>query len=277
MANLTTNNTYRVLRLDTGQAPQQVDDHLACEQPLEIRVGGESINVTMRTPGHDAELAAGFLLSEAIIQSADDIDGIAACDQNSEHVAEVTLGPHVKVDFAKLSRYVFASSSCGLCGKTSIESVHSHFAPVTSDITMSAATMVTLPAVMREAQSAFQKTGGIHAAAIFDTQGDLVVVREDIGRHNAVDKVLGYALLRAMLPLDKHLLLVSGRASFEIVQKALAGRLAMVAAVSAPSDLAVQFAADSNQTLVGFLRDQRMNVYCCEQRITFNGDVQNRK
>ena len=267
----TKKNEQRIWRWQVGRAPQEIADNLACEQPLEIRVGGKAISVTMRTPGYDVELAAGFLLSEAIIRDAEDIDCIEACTrQSNENIVNVFPAPHVSVDWEKLSRHVFASSSCGLCGKTSIQAVHNHFEPIQSDVKINAATILAMPGQMHAAQNNFRKTGGIHAAALFDLQGKLLVLREDVGRHNAVDKVLGYALLHDMLPLDEHVLLVSGRASFEIMQKALAGRIPLVAAISAPSDLAVQFAIDSKQTLVGFLRDKRMNIYSNRHRITFD-------
>jgi FdhD protein len=224
----------------------------------------------MRTPGHDRELAAGFLLSEGIVQRSGDIVEIAPCLEGDapENTLNVFLAPAVEVNFEQLTRHVFASSSCGLCGKASIEEVHQHFPPVESKVTLSAKTLVGLPERMRAAQQTFSQTGGIHAAAIFDPKGKPVVLREDVGRHNAVDKVLGYGLLAGALPFDRHVLLVSGRASFEILQKALAARIPIVAAVSAPSSLAVDFARESGQTLVGFLRGQTMNLYSGPERVT---------
>lgn len=255
-----------VLCYNAGQLQEQPDE-LAQEEPLEIRVGGRPVSVTMRTPGHDDELAAGFLLTEGIVEKSGDLARIAT---DSENVADVMLDPGVTVDFDRLTRHVFASSSCGLCGKVTIESVRNRFGPVSSGITIAAPVLLGLPAAMQRAQATFNRTGGLHAAAVFDADGNLIVLREDVGRHNAVDKVLGFALLKGMLPLDRHVLLVSGRSSFEIVQKALAGRVPIVAAVSAPSSLAVQFALENGQTLIGFLRDQRMNVYANQQRIRFN-------
>ncbi|MBI3192228.1 MAG: formate dehydrogenase accessory sulfurtransferase FdhD [Pedosphaera parvula] len=251
-----------MLHLEHGRADRQ-PDQLACEEPLEIRVRGRSVAVTMRTPGHDAELAAGFLLSEGLITQQSDVIEIAPCLQGSapENTLNVFLSPGVAVDFEQLTRHVFATSSCGLCGKASIDAVHQHFPPIDSPITVSASTLVRLPDRLRAAQKAFDQTGGLHAAALFSAQGRLLLVREDIGRHNAVDKVLGWGLLGDRLPFDAHILLVSGRASFEIVQKALAARIPVVAAVSAPSSLAVEFARESGQTLIGFLRDGRFNVY----------------
>ncbi len=257
----------------------QVDDDLAIEEPLEIRVRGRSVAVTMRTPGspgpdgkrddQDAELAAGFLLSEGLIRSADDVVRIDPCVRTeSGNIVNVFLAPGIKIDLDRLSRHVFASSSCGLCGKTTIESLHQHFEPVESDVIIRRDMLTTLPGKLREVQTGFDRTGGLHAAALFDAVGTLIAAREDVGRHNAADKLLGYALMRKMTPLDRHVLLVSGRASFEIVQKALAASIPIVAAVSAPSSLAVELAEDSGMTLVGFLREGRMNVYCGEQRIT---------
>jgi FdhD protein len=258
-----------VLRHRVGGKPNMCADNLAREEPLEVRVRGRSIVVTMRTPGHDRELAAGFLLAEGLIKGPGDIVEIAPCLQGDapENTLNVFLSPAVEVDFERLTRHVFATSSCGLCGKASIEAVHQHFPPVTSKLTISVQVLAALPQRMRAAQQTFEETGGLHAAAIFDAGGNLVVLHEDVGRHNAVDKVLGNGLLTNRLPFDSHLLLVSGRASFEIVQKALAARIPIVCAISAPSSLAVEFARESGQTLVGFLRDQTFNVYSWPQRI----------
>jgi len=258
-----------VLRCARGEPPQSTHDLVAQEEPLEIRVRGRSVAVTMRTPGHDWELAAGFLLTEGLIQSRDQIIEIAPCleGETPENTLNVFLAPTVAVDFASLTRHVFASSSCGLCGKASIEAVHQHFPPVESNMIVPAELLAQLPKKLRESQETFAQTGGLHAAAIFDAQGKLVVLREDVGRHNAVDKVLGSGLLDGRLPFDSHVLLVSGRASFEILQKALAGRVPIVCAISAPSSLGVEFARESNQTLIGFLRDNRMNIYSGAARI----------
>ncbi len=224
----------------------------------------------MRTPGHDAELAAGFLLAEGIIRERGEVVEIAPCRQggaDEENTLNVFLGPSVKFDFARLTRHVFASSSCGLCGKASIESVHQHFAPVNSPVKVAMGTIIGLPKRLRAAQETFARTGGLHAAAIFDARGKLLVLREDVGRHNAVDKVIGHGFLRGWLPLDERVLLVSGRASFEIMQKSLAAQIPVVCAVSAPSSLAVEFARESGQTLVGFLRGKRMNIYAHGERV----------
>lgn len=242
-------------------------DELAREEPLEIRVRGRAISVTMRTPGHDDELAAGFLLTEGIINRKADLLALVPCEQNEDgNVLNVRLAPDVVVDFESLTRHVFASSSCGLCGKATIESIRGKFPAIDSDISIDPAVMLGLSQSMRDAQGAFDRSGGLHAAALFTTGGRLLVIREDIGRHNAVDKVLGHALLHGM-SLHQSVLLVSGRSSFEIMQKALAGRVPIIAAVSAPSSLAVEFARDSGQTLIGFLREGRMNVYAHAERL----------
>jgi len=258
-----------VLRRNGTSTPKSGTDSLAAEEPLEIRVAGRSIAVTMRTPGHDRELAAGFLLSEGIIRERRDVIEIMHCRAAAapENTLNVFLAPSVKLDFAQLTRHVFATSSCGLCGKASIASVHQHFPPVKSGVRVTAGMLTRLPTLMRAAQLAFAQTGGLHAAAVFDARGRLIVLREDVGRHNAVDKVIGYGLLEGRLPFDSHILLVSGRASFEIVQKALAARIPVVCAVSAPSSLAVDFARASGQTLVGFLRGGSMNLYSGRGRI----------
>ncbi|XAL99906.1 formate dehydrogenase accessory sulfurtransferase FdhD [Phycisphaeraceae bacterium D3-23] len=243
-------------------------DELAVEEPLEIRVRGRAVSITMRTPGHDDELALGFLLSEGLIRSADDVSRVDPCVRAAEgNVINVFLAPHVAVDFDKLTRHVFASSSCGVCGKASIDAIRIGFSSVSSEATFSAETIQRLPEALRDEQSTFDRTGGLHAAALFDPDGNLIVLREDVGRHNAVDKVLGWAIRQPGLALGEHGLMVSGRASFEIVQKALAAGLPLIAAVSAPSSLAVELAHDSGQTLVGFLRPGRMNIYTHASRV----------
>jgi FdhD protein len=244
-------------------------EELAVEEPLEIRVRGRGISITMRTPGHDEELAAGFLLTEAVIRSRSDILDMQPCTKLSEdgeptNVLNVLLAPDVAIDFSNLTRHVFSASSCGICGKSSIESVRTNFPPIQSDVTVSIHDLLTLPGKMRESQKMFDATGGIHAAALFDRHGSLIVAREDVGRHNAVDKVIGHAMLASQRP---DVLMVSGRTSFEILQKALAARVPIIAAVSAPSSLAVQFAHEMGQTLIGFLRDRRMNIYTHPSRI----------
>jgi FdhD protein len=258
-----------VLRYENG-ATRSGPDELAPEEPLEIRVRGRPVSVTMRTPGHDEELAAGFLLTEGIVRRAQDVLRVEPCGRNEEgNLLNVVLAPDVSVDFERLTRHVFASSSCGLCGKATIEAVRGSFPRVESDVVVDAKVILRMPDLMRAAQSTFDRTGGLHAAALFDAEGKLLVLREDVGRHNAVDKVLGFALLQRSVPLHRHIVLVSGRSSFEIMQKALAAQVPIVAAVSAPSSLAVEFAKDNGQTLVGFLRAGRMNVYSHPERIRF--------
>ncbi len=260
-----------ILRCGAGRKAKREIDQLAKEEPLEIRVRGRSVAVTMRTPGHDMELAAGFLLTEGLIRQRSDVLEMAYCRQGEavdyENTLNVFLSPSVKVDFERLTRHVFASSSCGLCGKASIESVHQHFPPVTSRLRLKLEKIIGLPERLRAEQKTFARTGGLHAAAVFDGRGRLLVLREDVGRHNAVDKVIGWGFLEERMPFDAQVLLVSGRASFEIMQKALAARVPIVCAVSAPSSLAVEFARESGQTLVGFLRGETMNVYAHPERI----------
>lgn len=258
-----------IVRVRIGGKPRKQLDSLAVEEPLEIRVRGRSVAVTMRTPGHDRELAAGFLLTERIIRRRKDLVDIATCHASLEpqNTLDVFLKAGVEVDFAALTRHVFATSSCGLCGKASIEAVKQHFPPLDSTLKVTAKTVASLPARMRTAQKTFSRTGGLHAAAIFDARGKVIVLREDIGRHNAVDKVIGHSFLKNHFPLKDHILLVSGRASFEIMQKALAARIPIVCAVSAPSSLAVDFARAGRQTLVGFLRGDTMNIYSGSERV----------
>ncbi|HTG44151.1 MAG TPA: formate dehydrogenase accessory sulfurtransferase FdhD [Verrucomicrobiae bacterium] len=258
----------QVLRFRNGTS-QPVSDWLAREEPLEIRVRGRSVAVTMRTPGDDVELACGFLLSEGLLKNRSDMVEIAPCEgaEFPQNILNVFLAPSVEFDFERLARHTFASSSCGLCGKASIESVHQHFPPVSDHFRFERSLVPTLPDKVREAQATFSKTGGLHAAGLFDANGKLLVVREDVGRHNAVDKVIGWGFLNQQLPFVQHVLLVSGRASFEIMQKALAARIPVVAAVSAPSSLAVEFAIESGQTLIGFLRGVQFNVYSHFSRI----------
>lgn len=258
-----------ITRFVAGQKSTTRSDVVAAEEPLEIRVRGRSVAVTMRTPGHDRELAAGFLLTERIIRERRHLKDIATCRASlqPENTLNVFLAAGVQVDFARLTRHVFAASSCGLCGKATIEAVKQHFPPISSNVTLQAKTLRPLPARMKRVQHTFAKTGGLHAAAIFDARGKLLVLREDVGRHNAVDKVIGYGFLESKLPFDSHILLVSGRASFEIVQKALAAGIPIICAVSAPSSLAVEFAQESGQTLIGFLRGEGMNIYSRPERV----------
>jgi FdhD protein len=248
-----------------GAAAVRQSDWLAREEPLEIRVRGQSIAVTMRTPGHDSELACGFLVTEGLLHERDEVIEIAHCvttrTDSRDNILNVFVAPSVQIDFQQLTRHVFASSSCGLCGKASIDAVHQKFPAIRTAPSISGDVLGSLTDKLLAAQDTFAKTGGLHAAALFDLDGSLLVVREDVGRHNAVDKVIGWAFLQNQLPLSKHILLVSGRASFEILQKALAAQLGVIAAVSAPSSLAVEFARDSGQTLIGFLRGSSFNAY----------------
>jgi FdhD protein len=259
----------QLVRYSTAKGAEPIDDRVAIEEPLEIRVRGRGIAVTMRTPGHDAELVAGFLLTEGIVAKREDILEIAPCLQSdsSQNTWNVFLSPGLDVDFERLTRHVFASSSCGICGKASIDTVRQLFPAVESKVSVSSQLLGELPERMRTAQQAFALTGGLHAAVIFEPTGELLVLREDVGRHNAVDKVLGYCLLSGRFPLGSQVLLVSGRASFEILQKALAGYIPIICSISAPSSLAVEFARESGQTLVGFLRGETMNIYAGAQRI----------
>jgi len=262
--------TVKIQRWKEGGLQPTESDAVATEEPLEIRVRGRSIAITMRTPGHDEELAAGFLVTENIIHHRQDVSEIAHCREGEaaqlSNTMNVFLTPEVDVDFGQLTRHFFASSSCGLCGKASIESVHQQFPPVENQLEISAKMLASLPDKLRVAQPTFDQTGGLHAAGLFSMDGFLTVSREDIGRHNAVDKVIGYAFLD-QVDLSQSILLVSGRSSFEIMQKALAARIPIVAAVSAPSSLAVEFAQDSRQTLAGFVRGKTMNVYAGAQRV----------
>jgi FdhD protein len=250
-----------IIRRTAAGDHECVTDEVAVEEPLEIRIRGSAIATTMRTPGNDEELAAGFILSEAIVQTRADL---RASSRPSENVIDVELAPGVKFTPAATERFGTITSSCGLCGKTSIDSIRQQFRLIdfTTDSTrIGEKILLELPERLRTGQGNFARTGGIHAAGICDTSGNPLVVREDIGRHNAVDKAIGRAFLDGLLPLDRHVLVVSGRASFEIVQKALAAGIPIVAAVSAPSSLAINFARECGQTLIGFLRPPTFNVY----------------
>jgi FdhD protein len=239
---------------------------LAVEEPLEIRVGGQPLSVTMRTPGDDLDLTAGFLAAEGIIAAPEDLTGITMCAGN---VAEVTLADGVSLPLERLHRHFLTSSACGVCGKDSIESIRmqSRYDVSADQLRISPATLAGLPDRLRAAQRVFASTGGLHAAGVFRADGTLLVMREDVGRHNAVDKVIGWGLRGGQLPLADCVLLVSGRASFELTQKALMAGLPLLAAVSAPSSLAAELAAESGLTLVGFLRGASMNVYTGAERV----------
>jgi FdhD protein len=257
----------QIWRWQHGQPLTRAVDDVAEESPLEIRVRGKAIAVTMRTPGHDEELALGFLLSENVIHTAADVERVEPCGRDDASVVNVTLAPHVHVDFARLTRHVFASSSCGVCGKATLEAIGQTFGQLPDTLRTTPQVITSLPQKMLAAQEAFARTGGLHAAALFDAAGNLLVLREDVGRHNAVDKALGWAMSpKNVAPADK-ILLVSGRASFEIVQKAIVGKVQMVTAISAPSSLAVELARSANVTLIGFLKADRFNMYAHPQRV----------
>jgi len=255
-----------------GGEPRSLQDEVAVEEPIEIRVGGTAVSVTMRTPGDDFELAAGFLFTERILSGPDDIASIVYGDgpdkRPSANVVNVTLRAGKTVDLARLTRHFYAASSCGVCGKASICAVRVHgIRRPAEDLRIGPTLLAGLPAVLRDRQTAFDRTGGLHAAALLDESGALLDVREDVGRHNAVDKVIGRALLDGRLPLSQQILFVSGRGAFEIVQKALVAGLPVVASVSAPSSLAVELAREYGLTLIGFIRGQRFVVYSGHERL----------
>ncbi|GAB2757619.1 formate dehydrogenase accessory sulfurtransferase FdhD [Amycolatopsis magusensis] len=250
-------------------------DALAAEEPLELRVDGRALAVTMRTPGHDVELAHGFLLSEGVLGSREDVRTARYCDgtddegRNTYNVLDLTLAEGVPAPDTGVERNFYTTSSCGVCGKAALDAVklRTRFPPADSDFSVSSDLLAKLPDQLRSRQKVFDATGGLHAAALFDTTGELLVVREDVGRHNAVDKVLGWALLEGRVPLPQAGLLVSGRASFELVQKAAMAGIPLLAAVSAPSSLAVELAAEQGITVVGFLRGDSMNLYTRDERV----------
>lgn len=258
---------YEVWRHQRGSVPTQASDEVACEEPLEIRIAGRAISVTMRTPGHDEELALGFLVGEGVITRASDVEHVRRCDRSLGDVLDVIAAPSVSLDLARLTRHIFASSSCGVCGLATIDAIKRMFPPALPGPALHADVLHSLADTLRASQPTFDRTGGLHAAGLFEPSGRLLVAREDVGRHNAVDKVIGWALRAGLLPLSAHVLVVSGRASFEIVQKALGAGAPIVAAVSAPSSLAIDLAQESSITLVGFLRGDRFNVYSHPERI----------
>jgi FdhD protein len=268
--------SQKIIRRKGDGEFEYLPDDLTIEEPLEIRVGRKGIATTMRTPGHDEELAVGFLLSEGIVRARDQIASVSVSKDNRVRIdlAIAASGDRDSRDQRsrlQTKRFGTISSSCGLCGKTSIDAIRQNFPAVRpDDIRIDVQTLLSLPETLRKAQSDFARTGGIHAAGIFGVDGKLKIAREDIGRHNAVDKAIGRAFLDELVPLERHLLLVSGRASFEIIQKALAAKIPIVAAVSAPSSLAVQLARDSNQTLIGFLRPPSFNIYTHIERVIFD-------
>ncbi len=282
-----------IIRLRDGDRAA-AEDQLAIEEPLEIRIGAVPLAVTMRTPGlagHDGDLAAGFCLTEGIIEHADEIERIERCEDDggaglagsmvrdatgsaSGHAGNIII-VHLTEEAARrrqeqiacARRESFITSSCGICGRQSIDRVQQRIAPLAVTFHVPQARLLQLPDLMRQAQATFATTGGLHAAALFSATGELRLLREDVGRHNAVDKVIGASLLTGQLPLRKNMLLVSGRASFELVQKAAIAGIELLAAVGAPSSLAVDLAARVNLTLIGFLREGRMNLYHGEERV----------
>ncbi|MFI8187177.1 formate dehydrogenase accessory sulfurtransferase FdhD [Actinacidiphila glaucinigra] len=265
----------RVLRIRDGAVDHRADT-LVAEEPLEIRLNGKPLAITMRTPGDDFALAAGFLVSEGVLGAADELANIVYCagatvdGSNTYNVVDVRLAPGVPVPDITLERNVYTTSSCGLCGKASLDAVRTTARwPIAdpSPLRLEPELLSALPDRLRAAQRVFDRTGGLHAAALFTGEGELLDVREDVGRHNAVDKLVGRALQQDLLPLAGKILMVSGRASFELAQKAVMAGIPVLAAVSAPSSLAVDLADESGLTLVGFLRGTSMNVYAGEERI----------
>lgn len=243
---------------------EELDDHVADEEPLQITVDGFPVAVVMRTPGDDFDLVRGFLLTEGFISTLREVSRIDL--EHKDNHALVFLADGVEFDRAKLSRNLFSASSCGICGKASIESIRQQHSAVGEGFRLSSKALLTFPDQLRKSQAAFRRTGGIHAAGLFNAAGELLVLREDVGRHNAIDKILGWAAGEG-IDCKEVVLQVSGRVSFEVMQKALAVAIPFVSAISAPSSLAVEFARDSNQTLVGFLRPPTFNVYSGSQRI----------
>lgn len=276
---------FNVTSPDSDNQPyvySEANDLLAVEEPLEIRIiyGSEkerltkSISVTMCTPGNDAELATGFLFTEGIIRSKDDILSCNALDEYNKtesggNILTVELRPGITFDPSKIERHFYTSSSCGVCGKSSIDAVKNVFNnnPIKDNIRINASVLTKLPDLLRKRQEVFEKTGGLHASALFELDGRLLFTREDVGRHNALDKLVGKALSTGEVPLDHHILLLSGRASFELIQKAAMAGIKIVCAVGAPSSLAVEMAKECEMTLVGFLRAGRFNIYSGEGRI----------
>ncbi|WUH89942.1 formate dehydrogenase accessory sulfurtransferase FdhD [Streptomyces sp. NBC_00433] len=270
----------RVLRIRGGAVDHRADT-LVAEEPLEIRLNGRPLAITMRTPGDDFALATGFLVSEGVLAAADEVANVVYCagatadGANTYNVVDVTLARGVPVPDISLERNVYTSSSCGLCGKASLDAVRTATRlPIagTGLPRLTPGLLAALPERLREGQAVFERTGGLHAAALFTAGGELLDLKEDVGRHNAVDKLVGRALREGLLPLADRVLMVSGRASFELVQKAVMAGIPVLAAVSAPSSLAVDLARESGLTLVGFLRGDSMNVYAGEDRIALASD-----
>ncbi len=266
-----------IIKKVTATSAIDAEDLLAAEEPLEIKLAygpankrtQKSISVTMRTPGNDGELATGFLYTEGIITSAADIVSFEYTGTNNENVVRLSLNDSVMPDTGKLERHFYTTSSCGVCGKASIEAVRiaCNIPDRPDSLRLPASLIYLLPDMLRKQQEVFENTGGLHACALFDTNGALLLSREDVGRHNALDKLIGAALIEDILPLDKHILLLSGRASFELIQKAVMAGIKIVAAVGAPSSLAAEMAEEWGMTLIGFLRGERFNIYSGAERI----------
>ncbi|MCC3276660.1 formate dehydrogenase accessory sulfurtransferase FdhD [Arthrobacter sp. zg-Y20] len=273
MGRVTTRGRVTKFRLD-GNVSRR-DDVLAGEEPLEIRVGGKSFTVTMRTPGDDFDLVAGFLVSEGVIWEPGQLISLRYCagvDEDGKqtfNVVDVQLRPGTPLPDTGMERHVYTSSSCGICGTASIEAVRksSHFDLEGDGVRLPLEMLASLPDRLREGQKVFDRTGGVHAAGLFSAEGELLCLREDVGRHNAVDKVVGWALRAGLLPLRGMVLQVSGRASFELVQKAQLAGIPVLAAVSAPSALSVELAQDAGLTLIGFSRGISLNCYSAPERI----------
>jgi FdhD protein len=264
----------KVLRIRDGVVDQRPDT-LAAEEPMEIRVAGKALTITMRTPGDDFDLAVGFLVSEGVVRRASDVLSARYCagatddGTNTYNVVDVGLDPSLPPLDLSLERNFYTTSSCGLCGKASLDAVRtaSTWSVADDPLRLTPELLASLPGRLRDSQRVFDKTGGLHAAALFSADGELLVVREDVGRHNAVDKVIGHAVRGGLLPLRETVLMVSGRASFELVQKAVMAGIPALAAVSAPSSLAADLAEENGMTLVGFLRGTSMNVYSGAERV----------
>jgi FdhD protein len=273
---------YQIIPISGGEAGRVRPDAVAIEEPLEIRLGYQglekwttrSISITMRTPGHDFELAAGFLRGEGIVRDRSDIAKMSQPGQQGSNIVRVDLVPGVKFDPVRLDRHFYTTSSCGVCGKGSLDSISNQglTAIPTNGAVLAALVLHKLPGILRLAQETFDETGGLHAAALFSFAGELLAVREDVGRHNAVDKVAGYSLLEPLRAPSETVLMVSGRASFELVQKTIAARIPILAAVGAPSSLAVELAREFDVTLAGFVRDGRFNIYSGEGRIQYEAE-----
>ena len=266
-----------IIRVKGNRQSKEID-FLAAEEPLEIRLlfgsadnrRQQSVSVTMRTPGQDFDLAIGFLFTEGIIQNREDVQGVKHCGGLNGNVVRIELKEDVPVNITKLERNFYTTSSCGVCGKASIDAVRTVCRlekEETIDIQFAADILITLPDVLRKTQSVFDNTGGLHGCALFDGEGKIILSKEDVGRHNAVDKLIGAALQGGLFPLHRYLLLLSGRASFELIQKASMAGIQMVAAVGAPSSLAVEMATEANITLAGFLRNGGFNIYSGAERV----------